>query len=154
MKPTSLSCLFVLIFGVLISCDRVDQATLVFEDAISHGDLEKAEEILGKGADINHRYKESDGYTLLIMACGATPDESPIIQFLLEHGADPTIAAPNGKTALHLAAMKGRLGHVKALLSAGADRSVVDREGETPADLAQERGHEEIVRLLSDGAAG
>ena len=153
MKMIRLSCVGILLSAVCLSCGGIDRATVVFSDAIAHGDLEKAADLLERGADINHRYRESDGYTMLMAVSGATDDDNPTVPFLLEHGADPNVAAPNGKTAVHLAAMNGRLGHVRRLLAAGADPAAEDRTGKTPADYAQDRGHTEVVRILTDGDA-
>jgi ankyrin repeat protein len=152
MKLFRLSYVATLLAVACLSCSGADPATIAFADAIAHGDLEKAADLLEQGADINHRYRESDGYTMLMAASGST-DDSPVVPFLLEHSADPLVAAPNGKTAVHLGALNGRLGNVKRLLAAGADPLAKDRKGKTAADYAQERGHAEIARVLSGGGA-
>ena len=99
---------------------------------------------------IDHRFPESDGYTILMAASGAG-ETSGGVKFLLDHGADPNIQAPSGRTALQVAAMNGRYSHVKTLAIAGADTSLVDREGKTAEDYARERGHVEVATYLASG---
>eukprot|EP01052_Picozoa_sp_SAG31_P026703 SAG31_NODE_2441_length_5684_cov_6.528021_2_plen_50_part_00 len=48
-----------------------------------------------------------------------------------------------------MAAMKGHVAIVKALLAAGANRNVTDKWGDTPESEARSNGHEEIVALLT-----
>lgn len=53
-----------------------------------------------------------------------------------------------GWTPLMVAAGKGRIDVVRALLDAGADATLPAPDGRTAAQLAQERGHGELVALL------
>ena len=54
----------------------------------------------------------------------------------------------DGKTALHYAAMWGRLDAVEFLLSQGANRNRLDDFGRKPAFYAGQRGFREIEELL------
>lgn len=54
---------------------------------------------------------------------------------------------------LHLAAHKGNIGVVKALLEKGASVAVVDDRGRTPLHIAACYGHEATVRLLLGSGA-
>ena len=56
----------------------------------------------------------------------------------------------NGRTALHWAALHGKIQVVEALLNAGADKAVKDEDGRTALDLAQYNNHPAIVKLLRD----
>ena len=54
-------------------------------------------------------------------------------------------------TALHIAAYHGQKDHIrfaKWLLKNGADVSLKDYKGNTPADVAQDRGNEDIAKIL------
>ena len=54
-------------------------------------------------------------------------------------------------TALHIAAYHGQKDHIRLarwLLDNGADVSLKDYKGNTPADLAQNRGNEDIAKIL------
>ena len=53
------------------------------------------------------------------------------------------------KTPLHLAAESGRTKVVRLLPERGADAHVRDEDDWTPSALASNRGHREIVELLS-----
>lgn len=54
----------------------------------------------------------------------------------------------NGWTALHAAAMKGRVESVKELVEYGAELEAVDDAGHTPLHCALEAGHTEVALLL------
>ena len=56
----------------------------------------------------------------------------------------------DGWTALHNAALYGKIQVVEALLNAGADKAVKKKNGKTALDLAQEQGYPAIVKLLRD----
>ena len=58
-----------------------------------------------------------------------------------------------GRTPLHLAALKGDSETVKVLISAGADIHALNEEGATPLHLAAESGHSEVVRILIEAGA-
>ncbi len=74
-------------------------------------------------------------------------------KLLLEHGADPNSADPNGKTALTTAAFEGDLELVETLLSAGADPNARDGDGLTPVMGAAKAGHPGAIRRLVSNRA-
>jgi len=93
-------------------------------DAIRAGDLGAIRSLLDAGADI--RYVRPRGYTATIdaMYTDQSCDDAqliPILQLLIERGADPDAASDYGESALTVAAHRGRLDVVRALLDAGAD---------------------------------
>lgn len=69
-------------------------------------DAEKANHYLSAGADINARNEQLDDQTMLILAIKsfAKPE---VVQWLLAHGADPSIRDAKGKTALDWATQYG-----------------------------------------------
>ena len=52
------------------------------------------------------------------------------------------------RTALHLAAERGRQQIVDCLLAANADTGTVDCDGNTPFQIAMKWGHEALARCI------
>jgi ankyrin repeat protein/mono/diheme cytochrome c family protein len=89
--------------------------------------------LLDRGASVNAR--SDDGRTPLLIAAGL-PDAAPIVKLLLDHGADPSAAAPGligPTTPLTEAAYVGNEAVFRLLLDRGAD---VKRAGPGPLGLA------------------
>jgi ankyrin repeat protein len=104
-----------------------------------------------------------------------------VVELLLASGANPNARDENGGTPLHVAASCGSRSFVrsapggvlplemasehsaegvstsvrmlKMLLAAGADRSAKRDDGLTPAGSASQWGHQEAVKMLSEGSA-
>jgi uncharacterized protein len=73
---------------------------------------------------------------------------------LLAEGANPSDRAPDGLTALMLAAGRGQLPIVQTLLDYGADLFAVEpRAGASVLHKACQGGNVEVVQLLLDGGA-
>ena len=71
-----------------------------------------------------------------------------VTQLLLDHGADVNAVNLEGKTALHLSVMKGRMSLMQLLLARSADVTLRDGQRAAPLNLAIEHGDEEAVRAL------
>lgn len=111
----------------------------------------------GLDAELGFRALLSAGQTpqgtgALARWLAANPSESAraagIALTLIERGADPFGAAPNGDTALGLAAQLPCLPVLDALLQRGVDPAQRDARGHTPLHLAVARGHEAIIKRL------
>ena len=101
----------------------------------------------------------------LMVFAGATPYESLVadaaqkrdleaVRALLQQGADPNAAQPDGLTGLHWAALNDELGIAEILLYAGATVSPVTRVGGyTPLHLASQSGHGVVARALLEAGA-
>ena len=77
-------------------------------------------------------------------------DQGDVVQLLLLHGVSPNIRARGGLTPLHVAATKGHVGCVLALLEAGADTTLRDDIGHdavTKAERSKKR--DAVLRLLN-----
>lgn len=89
------------------------------------------------------------GRTALLIACEEEWEEA--VERLLEEKADPGLSSIYGSLPLHYAAATGSLEICKLLLmhKKKFDIKAVDNAGNTALDWAKEKGHYEVVELLS-----
>ena len=73
---------------------------------------------------------------------------TPIVERLLDKGADVEVTDANGETPLHDAATFGRIEIVKMLFTHKADVNSVTPEKKTPLDYAIEANAEEVIDFL------
>ena len=100
------------------------------EAAVS-GDLERVQILLGQGIDKNEANHQ--GPALIVAAMGG---HLPIVQYLVEQGADMEKTDLHGDTPLITASDHGHLDMVRFLLEQGADRDKVGMNGDTPLHCA------------------
>ena len=89
--------------------------------ALENADLRAAADLLAAGADINER--DSSGESLLddvIFSC-EEEDRQQVVQFMLDHGADPTLRDHQGGGPLFSAVIAKDTGVLRLLLDHGAD---------------------------------
>ncbi|MGE0759867.1 MAG: ankyrin repeat domain-containing protein, partial [Pirellulaceae bacterium] len=138
------------------------------------GSLQFVRELVARGADVNARLAQGEsgfadftttGSTAFVLA--ARTGDLPLLQLLLELGADPTIPNADRSTALLAAAGIGDLGSgqesagseeealatVTLLLKLGLDVNVVDDNGETAMHGAAYQNWPRLVELLADRGA-
>lgn len=76
-----------------------------------------------------------------------------VVETLLVEGADVTVKNKDGRTALHIAALRGSAAVVSMLLIKGADIHARDNDGSTPLHVAASWGFVAAVELLlAEGA--
>jgi ankyrin repeat protein len=80
--------------------------------------------LISYGADINSVTQANERETPLHLAARASIPRPSYILLLLSHGADVNAKNGDGKTALHLAAARGRESVFRILLEHGADPSI------------------------------
>ena len=107
--------------------------------AAAEGDIEVATWLLDHGADANAVNDCADncgerGYTPLHSGLEFRDDEMTVL--LLARGARLEAAGADGRTALHKAALRGKLSGAFVLSRHGADLTRTDAAGKTPFDLA------------------
>ena len=104
--------------------------------------------LLARGVNVNARDPRS-GETALIIAL--REDSQSVFNALVAHPhVDLELAAPNGNTALMMAAFKGNKPAAAALLDRGAS---VNRAGWSPLHYAAAGGSADIARMLIDRGA-
>ncbi|OCH92907.1 ankyrin [Obba rivulosa] len=128
------------------------------------GHEETFEFLLGSGHDDHEVSKDSDNNTILILLADARPAvitpygpsdhdflSATLRMARLYYDRYPEIldwANREGKTALHVAALKGNEELVRMLCDLGADFDLPDNDGNTPLHYASAWGHMTVVQLL------
>ena len=83
----------------------------------------------------------------------AFQDKPEMIRYLVSKGADKDALAPNGYTALMLAARSGHTDATRALLYEDVDINARTKDGETALRIARLRKHGEVAELLTRAGA-
>lgn len=125
-------------------------------EAAGDGDLDKVQEALGAGANVNA--KDENGWTPLLRASGQ--GHIDVVRALIQAGADLDWQARTGQSALNVAAFAGHTEIVRTLIQAGADVNAQSKnaqfnyfEGATPLFMASRTGKTDIVRILLQSGA-
>ncbi|XP_065910277.1 poly [ADP-ribose] polymerase tankyrase-2-like [Dysidea avara] len=102
-------------------------------------------------ADVNHSNKK--GYTPLLIACYYQKME--LLKFLLDHDQVSVLAAvtSDGKTALHLAAMRDSVEIAELLINKEFPIDEDDENGETALHVAYKKGSYQVWKLLLEEGA-
>jgi len=140
--------------------------------------LDFIRKLVEKGANVNHRVKESTWYRTVftsqwVLEDGATAfwraaqsSDLPVMKLLLEHGADPNIATVQGVTALQVASGIGwvegityewskdaNVETVKLLLSLGVRVGAQAETGRAALHGAGHKGSTAVIQVLVDAGA-
>ena len=115
--------------------------------AALNGHLEIVRLLVENGAEVN----PAEGWSPLHYA--AFENRSDIIKYLIIKGAHKDALAPNGYTALMLAARGGHVAAATALLYEDADLGIKGPAGETALSIATEKRQEELIKLLRRAGA-
>jgi ankyrin repeat protein len=113
--------------------------------ATALGDLEQAGHLFAVDKNVV-RARDRAGGTPLHWA---VEQEQPLlVHFWLQSGVLPAITNDSGQTALHLAAAKGQVNSVEALLAARTPLDTRDTNGCSALDAAIKARQVEVIRLL------
>lgn len=118
---------------------------LLLLEAVNKGDVDRVQQLLEQGADVNV-CEESWGWTPLLNAVQIGSVD--IVNLLLGHGADPHRRKKNGATPFIIAGINGDVRLLQILLSQGADINEYDENGFTAFMEAAECGNVEALRFL------
>ena len=99
--------------------------------AASVGNVAICAELLARGAAPDGA-DGADAVRFPPVICAATQAHIPVVDLLVRHGADVDARAPNGTTALNIAASLNRYDVAVALVRGGADVNGADAHGWTP----------------------
>jgi ankyrin repeat protein len=110
--------------------------------AVCSGSKAVVEALVTAGANVNQ-----------VAVTGETPlfqtgNRAAVINYLLEKGALVNHATPGGITPLFIAASKGQVKPVTALVAAGGNVNSADAKGLTPIFMAARAGHYAVVKIL------
>lgn len=117
--------------------------------AAAAGDLNRIQELLTKGADIDARGK--NGRTSLMLA--SMKGNTETVKLLLKKGSDINAKNDHGLTALNYAANKNQASVMRLLIRHGANVNQRGRTGDTPLIKAAGRGNIEAATALRDYGA-
>ncbi|XP_026641149.1 ankyrin repeat domain-containing protein 24 isoform X3 [Microtus ochrogaster] len=79
-------------------------------------------------------------------------DEARVASLIAHKGLVPTKLDPEGKSAFHLAAMKGAVGCLEVMLAQGSDVMSTDGAGYNALHLAAKYGHPECLKQLLEAS--
>ena len=116
--------------------------------AATYGDIPTAELLYDKGADINW----IGPYFHTALHYATIADQPQMVKWLLEKGAEIGVNG-DGRTALHIASVRGNFAVVKHLIKHKCELDTVDKFNFTPFSLACLRGHFSIIKHFMDSAS-
>lgn len=115
--------------------------------AASYGDIAMAKLLYLHGGDVNWigpYYNSALHYATIA-------DEKDMVKWLLKHDAEVSING-DGRSPLHIAAVRGNLTIVQHLVNHGCEIDTKDNFSFTPFSLACLRGHLAIIQYIMDNA--
>lgn len=131
--------------GSLPSCTGVGRRIRAFLDAVSEGDFERINRLMGFGVDVN--CADDVGNSALHFAAEGEPDT---IELLVSHGANLDLKNQWGRTPLMAAIAYCDPPSVEALLNAGADATGRDQAGHDITWYAKESKSSVIQALVRE----
>ena len=137
--------------GIDVNAKNAGSGETALMTAAGGGKIDTVKLLVARGAAVNAT--NCEGGTALLVAIDQQQDE--VVEFLLANGASPNakLSTPPGLTALCMAAQRGYLRILKALLNAGADANGRAGDGSTPLINAAFKGHTESAKILLENGA-
>ncbi|XP_058200270.1 protein VAPYRIN-LIKE-like [Rhododendron vialii] len=166
-----------LMLKAISGCDQSDLTSLL-RAAAETGHPHFVSALIDAGADVNNRDSEGKSVVSLAVRKGdvdsvriltasgfkidnsmdnllhdaAAVDRVDIMEVLCLGFQDIDVNSvdSNGRTALHVAAVRGQVNSIQFLLSVGGDPDIVDSNGWAPLHFAMAKGHVEAAEWLLD----
>merc|ERR1712118_480300 len=123
---------------------QIENTSVSVHDAAKRGDLQRLQEFLKAGKDVNAR--DFKGVTPLGYAVGH--DQLSAVKVLIDAKANLDDVDSVGNSAVHFAAGYGRVKVLEHLLARGANASKVNQMGMTPLAAAQQNNQQQAMALL------
>jgi uncharacterized protein len=125
---------------------------LSLHEAAAYGDLTRVRELVEAQPELVNR-TSADGHWPLGLACFFI--HPPIVDYLIEKGADVNAASQNNQrvTPLHAAAASRSVSIASTLLENGADVNTRQNGGFTPLHAAAQNGQVALIKLLLEYGA-
>ena len=123
-------------------------------DSCKEGNIEKAERLIEKGAEVN--FVNSDNkYAMTPLMWASCRGDIELAEILIDKGANVNAFSRDGQTALRMAAYYFKTKMAKLLIKNGADVNSVDEVGQTCLIDACDtfESMSEMSRLLTDAGA-
>jgi ankyrin repeat protein len=128
--------------------EKNDPRLIELRDAAAAGDVAEVRRLLKAGLDPSALPPDGDDTALIAAVYASRAD---IVRLLIKAGADVNDGWPS--KPLGIAAGRGDLEVVRALIAGGADVHLPDDSGDTPLDEAVDRKHLHVIaELLGAGA--
>jgi ankyrin repeat protein len=119
------------------------RTTVALLQAIANNDVEKTQEILSQGFDVNVNF-----YGINFLNFSINKEYKEIISLLLKYGASVDLRDDNGHAALYYAVTAGDKEIISLLLKYGADINETDKQGLTLVHRAVMRGQKDALQIL------
>lgn len=116
------------------------------------GHLSSAKALIEAGAPVNAR--GTNQMANMPIHAAVAGRKADLVALLIENAAAVNARQHGGWTALHGAAQNGDLSIANLLIGAGAEIDARADNQQTPLDLAMLKGHQDMVDILEDHAAG
>ncbi len=130
-----------------LECVGSKEGKSALQWAATYGDIPMAKLLVSNGADVNW----IGPYFHTALHYATLSDKPDMVLWLLEHGSDISING-DGRTPLHVGAVRGNLSIVKHLIKHKCEIDVRDNFNFTPFSLACLRGHFTIIKYLMEHA--
>merc|ERR550537_1517026 len=127
----------------------IQETSVSLHDAAGKGDLQKINDFLKDGKDVNAR--DFKGVTPLGYAVGH--DKLSAVKVLIDAKANLDDVDSVGNSAVHFAAGYGRVKVLEHLLARGAQASKVNQMGMTPLAAALQNNQQQAVGILQKHGA-